>query len=103
MGVTDPDGDLVTITIDRIFQDEPVQGPGSGNTAPDGDGIGSDTALLRAERNGGGNGRVYHVYFTADDGKNGRCSGEVVVYAPKSQGKYSPRVDDGPLYDSTIK
>ncbi|MEJ2752907.1 MAG: ExeM/NucH family extracellular endonuclease, partial [Chloroflexota bacterium] len=101
MGVTDPDGDAVMVTIDSIYQDEPVLGSGSGNTAPDGDGVGTDTAWLRAEREGGGNGRAYHVFFTADDGNYNSCSGEVIVYVPKSQGKYSPRIDDGALYDST--
>jgi len=101
MGVTDPDGDAVMVTIDSIYQDEPVLGSGSGNTAPDGDGVGTDTAWLRAERAGGGNGRAYHVFFTADDGNYNSCSGEVIVYVPKSQGKYSPRIDDGALYDST--
>ena len=100
-GVTDPDGDPVTITVTSIYQDEPVLGSGSGSTAPDGEGVGTDTAWLRAERNGNGNGRAYHVFFTADDGNYNSCSGEVVVYVPKSQGKYSPRIDDGALYDST--
>jgi predicted extracellular nuclease len=100
-GVTDPDGDPVTITITSIFQDEPVNGNGDGNTAPDGEGVGTDTAWLRAERAGGGNGRAYHVYFTAADDQYNSCSGEVIVYVPKSQGRYSPRIDDGPLYDST--
>ena len=102
LGVTDPDSDPVTITIDGIWQDEPVNGTDDGNTSPDGAGVGTDTAELRAERDGEGNSRAYHVYFTADDGQNNSCSGEVIVFAPISQGKFGPRVDDGPLYDSTL-
>ena len=54
--------------------------------------------MLRAERAGKGNGRVYHVNFTARDA-TGSCTGEVLVAVPKS--KKHVAVDDGPLYDST--
>jgi hypothetical protein len=36
---------------------------------PDGAGIATNTAQVRAERLGAGDGRVYHIGFTADDGK----------------------------------
>jgi hypothetical protein len=101
LGVTDPNGDAVTITIDSIFQDEAVDAPDSGNTAPDGQGVGTATAQVRAERVGSGNGRVYHISFTASDGNGGSCSGEVLVGVPLSQGG-GPPVDDGPLFDSTV-
>ena len=100
-GVTDPDGDPTTITIISIFQDEAVNANGSGDTSPDGQGVGTSTAEVRAERVGGGNGRVYHISFTADDGHGGSCSGEVLVSVPKSQGKKGAAVDDGALFDST--
>lgn len=102
LGVTDPDGDDVTITIDSIYQDEPVDSTGDGSFVPDGQGVGNTTAEVRAERDGSGNGRVYHIGFTADDGKGGTCSGEVLVGVPKSQGKNGAPVDDGALYDSTV-
>lgn len=101
LGVTDPDGNTTVITIDSIFQDEAVNAKGSGNTAPDGQGVGTATADVRAERVGSGNGRVYHIRFTADDGQGGTCSGEVLVGVPKSQGKKDTPVNDGPLHDST--
>jgi hypothetical protein len=100
-GVTDPDDDPITINIDSIFQDEPVNGTGDGNTSPDGKGVGSSAASVRAERQGSGNGRVYHIAFTANDGNGGTCSGEILVGVPKSQGKKGGPVDDGALYDST--
>ena len=99
-GVTDPDGDPVTITINSIFQDERVKGGGSGNTCPDASGVGSNTALVRAERNGTGNGRVYHIGFTADDGSGGTCTGEVTVCVPHNHG--GTCVDGGPRFDSTM-
>jgi hypothetical protein len=103
LGVWDPDGDEVTITITGIFQDEPVDGKGDGRTSPDGKGVGCSTAKVRAERSGKLNGRVYHIQFTADDGYDGICTGEVTVGVPKSKGrKHRYPVDDGVLYDSTI-
>jgi hypothetical protein len=73
-GVTDPDGDPVTITITGIAQDEPLEGLGDGNTCPDADGIGTDIAVVRAERSGTkktpGDGRVYHGCTT---GVGTRC------------------------------
>jgi hypothetical protein len=102
LGVTDPDGDAATLTIDSIFQDEAVNAKGSGNTAPDGRGVGTSTAEVRAERSGKGNGRVYHIGFTAEDGNSESCSGEVAVGVPHDQGKGAVPVDGGALYDSTV-
>jgi hypothetical protein len=101
LGVVDPDGDPVTITITGITQDEPVTSQGSGNTVPDGDGIGTSVARVRAERSGLGNGRVYKISFDADDGKGGVCSGSVNVCVPHDAGNGHECADDGQLYDST--
>ena len=106
LNVTDPEGGLVTITIASIFQDEPTNTRGDGNTAIDGKGIGTSTASVRAERIGDaddedhdrGNGRVYHIRFRASDG-NSSCSGEVIVGVPHD--RHSAAVDDGAGYDST--
>lgn len=104
LGVTDPDGDPVTIVIDSIFQDEPVDGEGDGNTSPDATGVGSSTARVRAERSGQGDGRFYHIGFTASDPGGASCTGEVLVAVPKSKGRkwWSNPVDGGALYDSTV-
>lgn len=103
LGVTDPDGDEVVITIDSIWQDEPVDTFGDGTFAPDGQGVGTSLAEVRAERTGNvnvpGNGRVYHIGFTAGDGFGGSCSGSVAAGVPHD--KKDIPVDDGPLYDST--
>ncbi len=98
LGVTDPDGDAFTLTVTAIFQDEPVPGPGNKSNV-DGMGVGTAVAELRAERAGGSNGRVYHVYFTAVDVYGNSCSGAVLVGVPQHQG--GEAIDDGPLYDST--
>lgn len=100
-GVTDPDADPITITIDAIFQDEPVQVPGSGSTKPDAT-IGHGNAFeVRAERDARGDGRVYHVAFTADDGAVS-CTGVVHAAVALRQGRNGGAVDGGPLYDSTV-
>lgn len=100
-GVSDPDGDTVSVTVDAISQDEAVREPGSGGTSPDGGGLGGGEPFVRAERSGKGNGRVYHIAFSADDGQGGTCSGVVQVGVPKSQGRGGAPVDDGASYDST--
>ena len=100
-GVTDPDGDPVTITITGIFQDESVNGLGDGNTCPDGQGVGTSTAQVRAERSGLLDGRVYTIFFLAEDGLGGECEGSVTVCVPHSQGQGSDCVDQGPNVDST--
>src|SRR5690606_4089432 len=90
----------VAVTIDAVHQDEPVLGGGSGNTAPDAVINADGTFELRAERDGGGNGRVYHVAFTLSDGFSS-CSSVVTVGVPLNQGRDGQPVDDGALYDST--
>jgi hypothetical protein len=49
---------------------------------------------------GNGDGRVYHIFFTADDGNGGVTAGEVTVDVPHDQ-RGAPAVDGGALYDST--
>jgi len=96
-GVTASQGEAVTITIVAVHQDEPVQSSGSGNFAPD--------AMLapltvRAERDGGADGRVYHIDFMATDSAGVSCEGAVTVCVPHDQGQ-ATCVDEGPVYDST--
>ena len=99
VGVTDPDKDTITLAVTSVRQDEPVNGLGDGDTCPDAF-IQGSRVLLRAERAGPLNGRVYHISFTADDGHGGQCSGTVAVCVPHDQsGRLC--IDDGPLFDST--
>jgi hypothetical protein len=100
-GVTDPDGDPVTVTIVDVRQDEEADAKGDGHTCPDATGTGTSTVRVRAERSGQGDGRVYHLSFVAADGRGGTCDGEVTVCVPHDQGNGSPCVDQGPLYSST--
>lgn len=102
-GVTDPDGDPIIISIASITSDEPTAtalGAGGGLHAPDAMGIGTDTALIRAERSGLGNGRWYEINFTADDGNGGTCVGSVAVQVPHDD-EACDAIDDGQQYDAT--
>jgi hypothetical protein len=101
MGVTDPDGDAVTITVTGVTQDEPVNAKGDVNTSPDAV-IEAGAALVRAERSGKGNGRVYQISFRAEDGKGGVCTGAVTVGVPHSMQVGLTAIDDGQVYDSTV-
>ena len=84
--------------VTSVTQDEPVNGLGDGDTSPDAVLQGS-AVLLRAERAGGGNGRVYQVMFTADDGGvDGRCTGTVTVCVPHD--RQDTCSDDGLRYNS---
>lgn len=101
VGVTDPYGRPFTITITGIEQDEPVEVIGSGNTEPDGSGVGTSTAYVRAERAGGGTGRLYFISFTASVMPGVACSGTVMTYVPHDQGQGFVPIDTGQRYDST--
>ncbi|MBI3990275.1 MAG: hypothetical protein HY347_11745 [candidate division NC10 bacterium] len=71
---------------------------GAGDTSPDAV-LQGDQVLLRAERAGTGNGRVYQVTFTADDHISGSCTGTVTVCVPHDR-RDPFCVDDGQLYNS---
>ena len=100
-GVTAPPGDEVGMTINSIFQDEPVTSP-TGTTCPDGIGVGTAVAKVRNERiiTPAGDGRVYHIGFTATDGAGASCTGEVQVCVPLKEGEACG--DQGALFDSTV-
>ncbi len=99
LGVTDPSNEAVTIAITGVTQDEPTNGTGDGDTGPDAV-IQGSTALLRAERSGNGDGRVYKVYFTATDQLGTPCTGFVTVGVPHDQGNGKTPIDSGQQYNS---
>ncbi|WP_147333025.1 hypothetical protein [Archangium gephyra] len=105
-GVTDPQGQTVGIRMDAIHQDEPLLGYGDGNTCADASGVGESVAMVRAERSGTpltpGNGRVYHLSFTATDPDGYSCTGVVTTCVPHDQGGRPMCIDEGSLYDSLV-
>lgn len=99
LGVSDPDGGTITLAALSVFQDEPVEGSGDGNTSPDAT---LSPLAIRSERKGNGNGRVYTINFRATDPQGASCTGIVKVCVPKSQGgSHATCVDGGPLFNST--
>lgn len=71
-----------------VSSNEPVDGLGDGDTAPDWEIVGDQGLRLRAERSGKGKGRTYTIKVQAQDG-GGNRSGVSCIYVtvPKSQGK----------------
>lgn len=100
LGVTDPGGGAVTITVDSIWQDEPTNTRGDGNTNVDGGILPDGRPWVRAERMGGGqrDGRVYEIRFTASDG-TASCTGTVFIGVPHDQRGTHP-VDSGLRWNS---
>jgi hypothetical protein len=96
-GITDPDGDPISIRVSAVSQDEP---PSTQGTCPDAVVDQAGFASVRAEREGSGNGRVYAIAFTADDGSGGACEGVVRVCVPRDRGAESGCHDDGPHFNS---
>ena len=97
LGVSDPDNNA-TITITGVTQDEPTNGLGDGDTAIDAIINADGTVLLRAERSGKGDGRVYRISFIASD-HEGSAEGHVFVTVPHNAKK--PAIDSGQRFDST--
>jgi subtilisin-like proprotein convertase family protein len=53
-----------------VTSNEPVNGPGDGDTAPDWEIVDAHHVRLRAERSGGGSGRIYTITITCTNGVN---------------------------------
>jgi Beta-propeller repeat len=96
-GVTDPAGGPLTISVTAIRQDEPLSKKGQ----PDATGLGTSRPMLRASRAGNGDGRVYHITFTATDPAGAACTGTVTVCVPRDRGKNPACGDGGPTFTST--
>lgn len=75
-----------------VTSNEPERGRGSGHTAPDVI-VQDDVAWLRAEREGGGTGRIYTVTVSATDasGNEATITFEVVVKHDRRDGPLPPR------------
>jgi hypothetical protein len=94
----DPSVNINSVVIASVTSDEPENTAGDGNTLND---IvitpGCKSVQLRAERMGGGNGRVYTITFKVTDSSGNSTTATAKVTVPKSQNG-SPAIDDGPMY-----
>jgi hypothetical protein len=90
-----------SVIIDHVTSDEAENGNGSGNTLND-IVIACDrkSVQLRAERDGGGDGRVYTIYFKVTDGLGHSTTVTAKVTVPHSQSG-DGAVDSGPHYTVT--
>ena len=75
-----------TCVISSVTSNEPVNGTGDGDTAPDWEIVDVQHVRLRAERAGNGNGRIYTITITCTDGSGNSSNQTVTVTVPKSQG-----------------
>lgn len=101
-GVADGVGGAATVEVTGVRQDEELDGKGDGRTCPDAELLSGNEVNIRAERSGRGDGRVYHVSFTATDPTGAACSGTVdVCVRRKKRDEPAGCVDQGALFDST--
>jgi hypothetical protein len=95
-GVVDVDGDPIAVWVTAIAQDEPLRD----ETCPDGVGVGTARAELRAARRDHRR-RAYRVSFLADDGRGGQCAGSVVACVPGTDVPGLPCMGETATVDST--
>lgn len=80
-----------TVRVVSITSNEPDNGLGDGDTTDDIQeatfGTDDRSFLLRSERSGGGNGRVYTVTYEASDASGNKTVRQATVTVAKSQGK----------------
>jgi hypothetical protein len=70
-----------------VTSNEPVNGPGDGNTSPDWRIVDNLLVELRAERSGGGSGRVYTITVRCTDDSGNSSTRDVQVPVAHDQGK----------------
>jgi hypothetical protein len=68
-----------------VVSNEPVDGLGDGDTAPDWEILDSHHVRLRSERAGSGTGRTYTISVTCGDSRDNSSARTVDVVVPKSQ------------------
>jgi len=104
ISVTDKDARSIRgdcVSIQSVSCDEPANAQGDGNTLND-IVISNDakSVSLRAERQGGGNGRVYTINLVVRDASGNIGQASYEVWAPQNQDDKNV-IDDGPSY--TVK
>jgi hypothetical protein len=73
------------VTLVSVTSNEPDDGQGDGNTVDDAVIVDDDTFSVRAERDGGGSGRVYTATFRAQDACGNATTATATVRVPLSR------------------
>jgi len=73
-----------------VYSNEPDDGTGDGDTAPDWEIIDAHTVMLRAERSGTGNGREYHIIIECRDMSWNYSYNEIIVMVPHDMNGIAP-------------
>jgi len=76
-----------------VSSNEPINGLGDGDTAPDWQVVDAHHVLLRSERSGKGSGRTYTITVTCTDPAGHTVVRTTTVVVPKSQARTSTSVD----------
>lgn len=100
-----PDHQMIPVTVNytatdncsvgcvlTVASNEPINGLGDGDTAPDWQVIDAHHLLLRSERSGKGNGRTYTITVTCTDPAGHKVVRTTTVVVPKSQARSSTSV-----------
>jgi hypothetical protein len=85
VAATDRCSPSVSCRITAVASNEPINGLGDGDTAPDWVVTGPLTVNLRAERSGKGNGRVYTITVQCADPSGNQVTKRVTVRVPHDQ------------------
>jgi hypothetical protein len=83
--VTDDAGDAIAPTLVSAVSSEPDNGLGDGDTPGDVVMVDSFNFLLRAERAGGGEGRIYTITYSATDSCGNTATTSTTVSVPKNR------------------
>ncbi len=91
--------DINDVVISKVTSDELENSSGDGNTLNDiVIAANCKSVQLRAERDGGGNGRVYTIHFRVKDAQGNVATATAQVKVPKSQGNNGGAIDSGVKY-----
>ena len=76
----------VACGVGSVTSNEPENGLGDGDAAPDVEVIDTRTTMLRAERSGSGNGRTYSVAMVCRDFSGNASTASSVITVPRNRG-----------------
>jgi len=99
----DPNPPTIAIGVTSDEHPSDALGAGGSNHCPDAVVEPDESVLLRAERSGGGDGRVYVAEVTATDDCDNTAVCQAPVTVQKSMGpKHEPAVDSGQAFDAAV-